>query len=98
MTTLVVGLALALAVGVGVKASSDDCSGGYFCGYGDCWIHFYWCEGGSCSYQNTGGGGCVVTLQNPPGGCEVDYACDGGAFGWTGLAQYEWQTELLIQD
>jgi hypothetical protein len=37
-------------------------------------------------------------MQNPPGGCEIDYACDGGAFGWTGLAGYQWQTQLLIED
>jgi len=95
--TVAIGLMLAFGVGVGVKANSDDC-GGFFCGYGDCWIQFFWCQGSSCTYTNLGGGECEITMQNPPGGCQIDMACDGGAFGWTAIDPYHWRVDLLISD
>ena len=80
LLSLTVGIALALVVATGVRLRAD--SGGFFCGYGDCWLQYSDCDW--ASYESTGGGGCQVSVAGNAG-CSVQMACDGGAFGWTGL-------------
>ena len=88
LLTVTVGLALALVVAAGARVSALE-SGGFICGYGDCYFYYWDCDW--ATWQDTGNGTCQVTLSGG-GGCYYDYDCNGGIFGWVGLAQYQWGT------
>jgi hypothetical protein len=91
VVTAVTALALALVIGATVQARSE--SGGFFCGYGDCWITYDYCFS-TPQYQDLGNGECEVTLGEE---CFISgMACDGGAFGWVGLGGYSWGVESYL--
>jgi hypothetical protein len=94
--TAVIGLALAAVVAAsgGISALTRTESGGFMCGYGDCYFYYWDCE--SAQWQDIGGGNCIVTLSGEAG-CTWERNCNGGFFGWVGLQEREWRTQWIYR-
>jgi hypothetical protein len=89
--TSVVGLALAFVVGMTVPLKAE--SGGFMCGYGDCWLLYDDCAG--AQYTDHGGGLCTIEITWQPG-CQISRDCNGGMFGWKGLQDFEWTFQVML--
>lgn len=82
-----IGLAIVMFVATGGSIRAG--SGGYYCGYGDCYITWD-CPGGyDLDYDSLGGGECEVspnfttTYSHLTSICDIDKSCEGEEFSWS---------------